>query len=435
MPANLTVKEAIVRIERGDLTVRVGAVIGAENMAALCAALRATTTLTALACDFETHPVDDGSLGLLSAALRDHASLQVFHASMADTAAPKDVEAPSLVTCCTGARLKTLRLTSCDYSAVQLAAAVRGAAKTLTTLEVTGNCTDEADPANAAALWDALRDSNGTCLATLKISLYAWGIGHGGARALAAMLAVNSTLTSLDLEMTLLGDQGGAALFDALGANGASALQTLNLTRTSIGNATVASAAKALGTAGLLSLDLSYNSLSDASMEQLAAALRVNTSLTSLACRGSNLITVAGIRALGGALGANRTLQCLDLSDSHRLDDDCAAALGAGLAARAGGNGGAVTSLNLMFCQFSLTGTAAICNALVSSVPLLVSIDLGYSAVGDDGAKTIGALLRASRTLRRLGLCAASVRTAGALAICDAPWPTRTYRSPTWGWT
>ena len=119
-----------------------------------------------------------------------------------------------------------------------------------------------------------------------SLSLRRSGIGDAIATQLAECLRVNTTLTSLSLIYNNIGAEGAAQLAECLRANTA-----------------------------LTSLDLLGNDIRDAGATQLAECLRVNATLTSLSLSG-NYISEAGATQLGQSLRINTTLTSLDLHEN-----------------------------------------------------------------------------------------------------------------------
>jgi Ran GTPase-activating protein (RanGAP) involved in mRNA processing and transport len=149
-------------------------------------------------------------------------------------------------------------------------------------------------------------------------------ICDAGATSLAEALRVNTTLAVLNLRKTSIGAAGGASLAAALRVN--SALTELNLWNNSIGDAGAASLAEALKVnTALMELNLAGNSISNAGATSLAGALGVNSALTSLDL-GRNPIGNAGAASFALAIGANVTLRRLNLR-SVSLTVECSAAL------------------------------------------------------------------------------------------------------------
>ena len=133
-----------------------------------------------------------------------------------------------------------------------------------------------------------------------KLDLTGKRIGDVGARALAASLEKNTTLSDLGLDANEIGDDGARALAASLEKN-----------------------------TTLVVLDLYGNKIGDDGARALAASLERNTTLTTLDLNG-NKIGDDGARALAASLEKNTTLEVLDLDDNE-IGDDGARALAASL--------------------------------------------------------------------------------------------------------
>jgi Ran GTPase-activating protein (RanGAP) involved in mRNA processing and transport len=138
-------------------------------------------------------------------------------------------------------------------------------------------------------------------------------IGIAGATALADALTTNKGLEEVNLSKNAIGDEGLVALVDALKYN--TTLVFLSLQHNNIGIAGVTAFADALTTnkGGLKSVDLSKNVFGDEGLAALADALSHNTTLKSLELRGTG-ITDEGVLAIINVLKVrNCTLEWLCL--------------------------------------------------------------------------------------------------------------------------
>ena len=167
----------------------------------------------------------------------------------------------------------------------------------------------------AKALAAALK--NNTSLTSLNLG--GNGIGAEGAKALATALKTNTSLTSLNLRGNRIGDDVANALAAALKTN--TSLTSLNLVNNGIGDDGANALAIALETnTSLTSLNLWDNRIGDDGANALATALEKNTSLTLLNL-GDNRIGTEGAKALATALKTNTSLTSLEL-DSNRIGDE-----------------------------------------------------------------------------------------------------------------
>lgn len=156
------------------------------------------------------------------------------------------------------------------------------------------------------------------------------GLSHDGVAALGALLAVNSSLTTLTLARNQIGDEGMTHLVAGLTANGQSKLAVLHLTDVSVTGAGLDSLAELIESpnCSLETLALSFNDLSGAST-RFFEALGANSSLRTLHLKDCHLAT-SHADALSAALAHNATLKELDLSD-NLLDSDAVAAIARGI--------------------------------------------------------------------------------------------------------
>jgi hypothetical protein len=149
----------------------------------------------------------------------------------------------------------------------------------LTSLDVSSSRSGEP---GIISLADALEGGGGgvggvgnTTLRELKVTRNAIGFGIGplGVASLKRVLAGNSSLTSLSLWGSMVGDEGTEQLALGLAAN-----------------------------ASLTSLDLGWNGISDVGVGHLAKCLETNNSLLSLDLR-NNAIDLGGVESLNVVLG------------------------------------------------------------------------------------------------------------------------------------
>jgi Ran GTPase-activating protein (RanGAP) involved in mRNA processing and transport len=130
-------------------------------------------------------------------------------------------------------------------------------------------------------------------------------------RAIAAELAVNSTLKVLDLGCIGFGDKGAALLAETLARN--TTLGQLVIGGNRIGPTGAALLAKALArNTALRQLDVGSNGIRDEGAISLANVLKVNTSLVDL-CVSGNSIGDAGASSFAKALRVNTHLRELYL--------------------------------------------------------------------------------------------------------------------------
>jgi len=338
------------------------------------------------------------------------------------------------------------QFTSSDW--LQLADALK-ASPPLTSLRLFGY--DDAGPPNhLMVVIDALH----TNTVLTKLSVRATKSGEEAARALAALLTNNSTITSLDfgkdttiganglrvlasalktnLSLTVLklplcgmGDDGARALAAALEEN--SSLTMINVVGNNLSADGVCAFANALTknqtlktlTFGGSHRARSANHVGDDGARALGHALKINSTLTSLAI-GSAGVCDAGARALADALTSNTSL--LSLYTGSNFGDDGACALADALKINR-----SLTHVDIEGNAIGDDGVHALANALETNaslvsleIRLLRAAGLTENHVGDDGARALAAALHTNTSLTSLVLCSDNVRDGGASALADA---------------
>lgn len=192
-----------------------------------------------------------------------------------------------------GCKLQTLRLASADVDDDELVPFARAlhSNKSLQTLDVARNSVGSSEHLNV------VRPSVTT-----------------GGEALATMLSINTTLTSLDLSWNYLRLAGAVDIGKALAYN--SGLRELNLAYNAFGNAGAQAVGEALlSNTTLQHLDMSHNNIPSQGALAIASALKVNSALplTHLALGGNPLGNTGG-RALLHAAAACADSKKLSLS-------------------------------------------------------------------------------------------------------------------------
>ena len=112
-----------------------------------------------------------------------------------------------------------------------------------------------------------------------------YGRDMTGITELAATLGVNGSLTALDLSYNMLKDEGVSAVCEAIQSNKETKLSSLNFGHTRIGPVGAnAVAAMVVVTCSLTTLNLSSNELKDEGLSAVCEAIQSNkeTKLTSL---------------------------------------------------------------------------------------------------------------------------------------------------------
>ena len=224
---------------------------------------------------------------------------------------------------------------------------------------------------------------------------YGCRVSGSGVALLSQVLAVNSSLTSLNLSVNGIGNSGATSLSQALAVN--SCLTYLNLSENSIGDSGATSLSQALAVnSSLTNLDLTTNLICDSGAASLSQALAVNSSLTYLNLT-QNFIRDSGAASLSQALATNSSLTVLDLSHNH-IDDSGAASLSQALATNS-----FLTSLDLCDNSISDSGAASFSQALATNSSL-TSLDLSFNCIHDSGACSLSQALTANSSLTSLNL-------------------------------
>ncbi|XP_044166448.1 protein NLRC3-like [Acropora millepora] len=229
--------------------------------------------------------------------------------------------------------------------------------------------------------------------------------------ALFLALRVNTSLTSLNLGLNFIGDEGAHSISEALRVN--TSLTSLVLSYNSIGKEGAHSLSEALRVnTSLTSLDLSDNSIGDEGAHSLSEALRVNTSLTSLYL-ASNSIHAEGAHSLSEALRVNTSLTSLYLSENS-IGDEGAHSLSEALRVNT-----SLTSLNLCSNSIHAEGAHSISEALRVNTSLILFIWL-WNSIGDEGACSLSEALRINTSLTSLNLRLNSIHHEGARSLSEA---------------
>ena len=276
--------------------------------------------------------------------------------------------------------LTILDVSCCSLSAhgAALLGGALGASRTLASLSLRAN--PPLEPHGVRAIGDGVR----ACKTLLALHLDGTRVGRAGAEALASALRAGCALAELRMAACDLADDGAAALCDALKRT--PTLHTLGLER---------------------------NGLARAAPDALAALLAVKRCALRELLLSHNQIGELGADALGGALGANASLETLDLSSNPLGDSGLVV-----LASRLGGNG-ALTDLRLSNVQCDDAGAAALGHALGSNRTIR-SLDISSNPIGDAGARALAKGLEDNVALVVLDLRATLLADQGAIAVVDA---------------
>ncbi|XP_068753919.1 nucleotide-binding oligomerization domain-containing protein 2-like [Montipora capricornis] len=232
-----------------------------------------------------------------------------------------------------------------------------------------------------------------TSLTTLDLTNNS--IGAEGATSLSQALAVNTSLTTLNLSRNSIGAEGTTSLSQALAVN--TSLTTLHLSLNSIGDAGATSLSQALAVnTSLTTLHLSRNSIGDAGATSLSQALAVNASLTTLDL-SRNFIVAEGATSLSLALAVNTSLTTLDLS-RNSIGAEGATSLSQALAVNT-----SLTTLHLRWNSIGAEDATSLSQALAVNT-LLTTLDLFVNSIGAEGAASLSQSLAVNTSLTTLDL-------------------------------
>ncbi|XP_068681939.1 protein NLRC3-like [Montipora foliosa] len=236
-------------------------------------------------------------------------------------------------------------------------------------------------------------------------------IGAKGATSFSQALALNTSLTTLNLTDNSIGAEGASLLSQALAVN--TSLTTLNLTDNSIGAEGASSLSQALAVnTSLTTLYLSFNSIGDEGATSLSQALAVNTSLTTLDL-SFNSIGDEGATSLSQALAVNTSLTTLDLS-FNSIGDEGATSLSQTLAVNT-----FLTTLDLSFNSIGDEGATSLSQTLAVNTSL-TTLDLSFNSIGDEGATSLSQALAVNTSLTTLYLSFNSIGDEGAISLSQA---------------
>lgn len=209
-------------------------------------------------------------------------------------------------------------------------------------------------------------------------------------------LELDSSCVRLKLSGALLGDDGAQALAEALSADEAPRLKSMELRDNGIGPAGISAIGRALRAEGgtrLERLDLTGNRIGDDGAEAVAGVLRdLALSLEGLAL-GGNRIGDAGAEAIAAAIaGASGGSRLASLSlENNRIGDSGAEALAAALPSATD-----LGELNLAQNAISTRGALALASALEkmggtgARQPFLLGVTKN-AAIGTEGHEALTA--------------------------------------------
>jgi hypothetical protein len=183
-------------------------------------------------------------------------------------------------------------------------------------------------------------------------------------RKIGLALRGNSTLTEVELSGNAMGNTGARALSDALRVN--SSVKRLDINK----NGLTADGGRALGEllaspmcTGLQELNVGFNSLNDEGAAHIFDALRLNTTLTSIDLRCTNIVSIGS--KLANGLAHNNTLTSLGLAQNGINDQQVET-----LATTIGQNNENLACIDLSECDFTAPGLQALHQLAVSTVTI-----------------------------------------------------------------
>eukprot|EP00736_Rhodelphis_marinus_P008357 Rmarinus@m.8137 len=228
-----------------------------------------------------------------------------------------------------------------------------------------------------ASITQRLRDK------TSDANFASFGMGKFNGRALAAALAVNSYIRTLDLSNNSLGDEGCCAIMDAI-------YKTNNIT----------------------ALDLSSNGISNVTADRISILLRKRKcALTSLSL-ANNKLREAGVRAIAKA---SETLEELDITNTSAGDGGVLSVISLLRRSRK------IATLKMGWNKFIHSSTR-LAQVLDQTLSLAV-LDLSNNGLGDATGVMIAEVLKESASLKSIDLsrCRLGVQSCKALAdaICQ----------------
>jgi hypothetical protein len=227
-----------------------------------------------------------------------------------------------------------------------------------------------------------------------------YALGPGGASALATVLAINRSWTSLNLADSALGEAGGEAIARALVES--QAIQELDVSNCGIGGRGVGALSTTLhddGAPRLHTLRLRGNRLGDDAIAQLARALVFASHALVNLDVSDNKLGPAGARSLALTIQQGLVIR-LDAA-WNGLGSDGGLELLAGM--RAAVEPDCLTHLGLAWNGLGERGGIAMGEALVAC-PALVSLELAHNCLEEAAAHAIAHGLTQSKAIERLDL-------------------------------
>ena len=240
-------------------------------------------------------------------------------------------------------------------------------------------------------------------------------IGDSGAASLSDAIKVNTGLTNLGLSWSNIGDSSAASLSDAIKVN--TALTNLDLSWNIIGASGAASLSDAIKVNTVLTnLNLSWNNIGDSGAASLSDAIKVNTALTNLNLIGNN-IGDSGAASLSDAIKVNTALTNLNLSENN-IGDSGACSLSDAIKVNT-----ALTNLNLIGNNIGASGGTSGAASLSDAIKVntaLTNLDLSWNIIGASGAASLSDAIKVNTALTNLNLKGNNIGASGAGSLSDA---------------
>lgn len=236
------------------------------------------------------------------------------------------------------------------------------------------------------------------------------GLGSSGAKAIAAGVAENATMESLNVSRNQIDDDGVSALCAA--AARAKVLRALNFSENKVSSAIAPTCAEAVKKIKVL--NFSACGVDDACATALFAALRSNTCGLESLNLSRNKLTDASGRCIGDALGADISLRVLNVSWNAIGSEWCAhVSRGLKLNTRLeflslawngiGDEGGkhigdslsvnrSLLELDLSRCRLGCDASMVISEGLRTN-DVLTTLRLDHNAMGEDGGRHLMSML------------------------------------------
>ncbi|KAF9948443.1 hypothetical protein BGZ72_009648 [Mortierella alpina] len=259
----------------------------------------------------------------------------------------------------------------------------------------------------------SIRPKTPSSVCKLSIKVAPGSVGGKDFTAIAEVLKVNSTLTTLDLQNNNIRDDEAKALAEALKTNWTVA--TLNLENNSIGSDGAKALAGSLKTnSTVTTLNLANNSIGLDGTKALAGSLKTNSTLTTLGLE-SNKIGSDGAEALAEALKTNSTLTTLGLQGNK---------IGyyGVLALSTVSKTNSALTISLENNLITTGTTDAFCSTLktISTITYQYTLDSAGNSIGSEGAKALAETLKINSTVVTLNLQRNSIGDDGTKALAEA---------------